>query len=178
MTKPTSDMVARMLGADRAVEVPAGAGVAPYVPCDKKCGPFSMHCVRPSDHAGKCTGFIVEAPELMSPPSPMAKAAAAFRQKAEQEEADYQARRSDQGLMQTEWGPTEENPIHDREAPQLNRDQSVAVSPTYTYNEDMTQAPRGVKLILLGQGGVAQLSEYNGDAFWIGWAALPRRATP
>lgn len=60
--------------------------------------------------------------------------------------------------------------------PHLNRDATVAVSPTYTYNEDMSQAPRGVKLILLGQGGVAQLSEYQGDPFWIGWAALPRRA--
>lgn len=64
-----------------------------------------------------------------------------------------------------------------REAPvALNRDATVAVSPTHTYNEDMSQAPRGVKLILLGQGGVAQLGEYNGDPFWIGWAALPRRA--
>lgn len=62
------------------------------------------------------------------------------------------------------------------EQPALNRDATVAVSPTYTYNEDMSQAPRGVKLILLGQGGVAQLGEYNGDPFWIGWAALPRRA--
>ena len=63
------------------------------------------------------------------------------------------------------------------EVPALNRDATVAVSPTYTYNEDMSQAPRGVKLILLGRGGVAQLSEYNGrDPFWIGWAALPRRA--
>ena len=59
----------------------------------------------------------------------------------------------------------------------LNRDATVAVSPTYTYNEDMSQAPRGVKLILLGASGVAVLTEYNGkNPFWVGWAALPRRA--
>lgn len=63
------------------------------------------------------------------------------------------------------------------EAPTLNRDATVAVSPTYTYNEDMSQAPRGVKLILLGASGVAVLTEYNGkNTFWVGWAALPRRA--
>lgn len=62
-------------------------------------------------------------------------------------------------------------------APTLNRDATVAVSPTYTYNEDMSQAPRGVKLILLGASGVAVLTEYNGkNPFWVGWAALPRRA--
>lgn len=61
--------------------------------------------------------------------------------------------------------------------PTLNRDATVAVSPTYTYNEDMSQAPRGVKLILLGASGVAVLTEYNGkNPFWVGWAALPRRA--
>ena len=61
--------------------------------------------------------------------------------------------------------------------PTLNRDATVAVSPTYTYNEDMSQAPRGVKLILLGASGVAVLTEYNGkNPFWVGRAALPRRA--
>lgn len=45
--------------------------------------------------------------------SPMAKVAAALRQKAEQEEAVYQTRRSDQGLAQSEWGPMEENPIYE-----------------------------------------------------------------
>lgn len=43
-------------------------------------------------------------------PSPMAKVAAALRQKAEQEDAAYQARRSDQGLMESEWGPMEDAP--------------------------------------------------------------------
>ena len=40
----------------------------------------------------------------------MAKVAAALRQKAEQEDAAYQARRSDQGLMESEWGPMEDAP--------------------------------------------------------------------
>lgn len=46
-------------------------------------------------------------------PSPMAKVAAALRQKAEQEDAVYQARRSDQGLMESEWGPMEDAPPHE-----------------------------------------------------------------
>lgn len=46
-------------------------------------------------------------------PSPMAKVAAALRQKAEQEDAAYQARRSDQGLMESEWGPMEDAPPHE-----------------------------------------------------------------
>ena len=46
-------------------------------------------------------------------PSPMAKVAAALRQKVEQEDAAYQARRSDQGLMESEWGPMEDAPPHE-----------------------------------------------------------------
>ena len=79
--------------------------------------------------------------------------------------------------------PTDPDPLPPGERvlcaaePTLNRDATVAVSPTYTYNEDMSQAPRGVKLILLGASGVAVLTEYNGkNPFWVGWAALPRRA--
>lgn len=45
--------------------------------------------------------------------SPMAKVADALRQKAKQEEAAYQARRSDQGLMESEWGPMEDIPPHE-----------------------------------------------------------------
>ena len=36
-----------------------------------------------------------------------------LRQKAEQEDAAYQARRSDQGLMESEWGPMEDAPPHE-----------------------------------------------------------------
>lgn len=55
-----------------------------------------------------------------------------------------------------------------------NSSGSVAVSDSYAYNKSMTTCPRGVKLILLGQGGVATLGTYDGDPFWVGWAALPK----
>ena len=64
------------------------------------------------------------------------------------------------------------NPIS---AHKLNADQTVAVSTDVYWNEDMSQAPRGVKCQLLGAGGVAVYREYHGDPFWIGWAPLPKR---
>ena len=58
-------------------------------------------------------GTIDAAEHSYTEPSPMAKVAAALRQKAEQEDAAYQARRSDQGLMESEWGPMEDAPPHE-----------------------------------------------------------------
>ena len=55
-------------------------------------------------------GWRKRAEHSYTEPSPMAKVAAALRQKAEQEDAAYQARRSDQGLMESEWGPMEDAP--------------------------------------------------------------------
>ena len=60
-------------------------------------------------------------------------------------------------------------------AHKLNADQTVAVSTDVYWNEDMGQAPRGVKLQLLGAGGVAYYNTYNGDPFWQAWAPLPKR---
>ena len=60
----------------------------------------------------------------------------------------------------------------------LNADQTVAVSTDVYWNEDMSQAPRGVKCQLLGAGGVAVYREYHGDPFWIGWAPVPKRRKP
>lgn len=57
----------------------------------------------------------------------------------------------------------------------LNTDRTAAVATGFFYREDMDAAPRAVKLILLGQGGVAALANYDGDPFWVGWAPLPRR---
>lgn len=57
----------------------------------------------------------------------------------------------------------------------LNSAKTVAVATDVYFNEDMKTCPRGVKLQLLGQGGVAVYGEYNGDSFWIGWCAVPRR---
>lgn len=140
MTKPTSDTVARMLGADRAVEVPRTESSE----LEKFKAAFKHLDL----------GLTADAWDRPVFAHPHIRSL-------------WEGWRCRAGLLMLE---TAMRPLG------TNRDQSVAVSPTYTYNEDMTQAPRGVKLILLGQGGVAQLAEYHGDPFWIGWAALPRRA--
>lgn len=57
----------------------------------------------------------------------------------------------------------------------INADHTVAVATDYYWNEDMSACPRGVKLQLLGKGGVAVYMEYRGDPFWVGWAPLPKR---
>lgn len=57
----------------------------------------------------------------------------------------------------------------------LNSDKTVAVSGTQ-YWESMDSCPRGVKVQLLGQGGVAAYAQYDGrNPFWTGWAPLPRK---
>ena len=58
----------------------------------------------------------------------------------------------------------------------LNRDRTVAVDPDY-YWQPMATCPLGVKVQLLGLGGVATYGQYlRGDTFWQGWAPLPKRA--
>ncbi len=56
----------------------------------------------------------------------------------------------------------------------LNTERSVAVATEVFWNKDMSTCPRGVKVQLLGSGGVGVYSNYGGDPFWIGWAPLPR----
>jgi hypothetical protein len=52
---------------------------------------------------------------------------------------------------------------------------SVAVDRGY-YWQPMTTCPQGVKVQLLGQGGVAIYAQYVGkDTFWTGWAPLPNK---
>jgi len=47
------------------------------------------------------------------------------------------------------------------------------------YWEPMSTCPRGVKVQLLGQGGVAYYGIYNGKDDWpVEWAPLPRRRKP
>lgn len=58
----------------------------------------------------------------------------------------------------------------------LNSDRSAAVSNDTYWNEDMSTCPRGTKVQLLGEGGAAVYSHYNGDSFWVGWCPVPRRA--
>ena len=58
----------------------------------------------------------------------------------------------------------------------LNRDKTVAVDPTYFWNDNMAECPRGVKVQLLGKSGVAVYGQWNGaDDFWVAWAPLPKR---
>lgn len=66
--------------------------------------------------------------------------------------------------------PTEPAPSH-----KLNATGSVAVATDVFWNRDMTTCPRGVKVQLLGVGGVATYGTYNGDKFWTDWAPVPRR---
>lgn len=58
----------------------------------------------------------------------------------------------------------------------LNRDRTVAVATDYEWNEDMSQCPKGVRVQLLGHGGVAAYGTWNGrEDFWVAWAPLPKR---
>lgn len=61
----------------------------------------------------------------------------------------------------------------------LNTDRTVAVATDVYWNPDMSACPRGVKVQLLGAGGVATYGEYHGpaDTFWTDWAPLPKRRT-
>ncbi len=54
------------------------------------------------------------------------------------------------------------------------RDNQVAVDHSYFW-QHMSTCPRGVKVQLLGSGGVATYGTFNGsEDFWIGWAPLPK----
>jgi hypothetical protein len=53
------------------------------------------------------------------------------------------------------------------------KDGVVAVDRTY-YWQPMATCPRGVKVQLLGNGGVATYAAYDGrNTFWRAWAPLP-----
>lgn len=57
----------------------------------------------------------------------------------------------------------------------LNTEKTVAVSNDVFWIEDMTACPRGVKVQLLGIGGVATYGTYDGkDPFWVKWQSVPR----
>lgn len=57
----------------------------------------------------------------------------------------------------------------------INAAKTVAVSTRVKFNPNMIDCPIGVKLQLLGAGGVAVYSEYHGDKFWKGWSPIPSR---
>lgn len=56
----------------------------------------------------------------------------------------------------------------------LNSKRDVAVATDYYLEKIDEHTPRGVKLQLLGQGGVLVYGQYNGDPFWTHFAPLPR----
>jgi hypothetical protein len=57
----------------------------------------------------------------------------------------------------------------------LDSSAEVAVDKFYHF-QPMNTCPIGVKVQLLGDGGVAVYSQYNGkDTFWQGWAPVPTK---
>lgn len=56
---------------------------------------------------------------------------------------------------------------------QLNSAGTVAVDRKY-YWQPLETCPRGVKVQLLGRGGVAVYGQYDGkEKWWSAWAPLP-----
>lgn len=58
----------------------------------------------------------------------------------------------------------------------INSASTVAVAVDYFWQPIDTNTPRGVKLQLLGKGGVAVYGTWNGkDPFYTHWAPVPKR---
>lgn len=58
----------------------------------------------------------------------------------------------------------------------VNNAGSVAVATDYYWTPIGADTPRGVKLQLLGLGGVATYGQWNGkDEFFTHWAPLPKK---
>lgn len=58
----------------------------------------------------------------------------------------------------------------------LNSTATVAVAVDYYWLPIDTDTPKGVKLQLLGKGGVAIYGTWNGkDTFYTHWAPVPKR---
>lgn len=58
---------------------------------------------------------------------------------------------------------------------QLNSSATVAVATDYYWEPINAYTPRGVKLQLLGRGGIAIYAIYVGDKFFTHWAPLPKK---
>lgn len=57
----------------------------------------------------------------------------------------------------------------------VNSDKTAAVSTDAEFLP-MSTCPRGVKVILLGAGGVATIGQYDGkEPFWKGWHPMLRK---
>lgn len=61
----------------------------------------------------------------------------------------------------------------------LNTTKTAAVAAEFYWSPIGNDTPRGVKILLLGRGGVASLGHYHhkpGESeFWTHWAPLPKR---
>ena len=57
----------------------------------------------------------------------------------------------------------------------INASQTAAVATDYYWIPIDENTPRGVKLQLLGKGGVAHYGTYHETQFWTHWAPLPKR---
>lgn len=58
----------------------------------------------------------------------------------------------------------------------INASKTVAVSPDYFWLPINADTPRGVKVQLLGIGGVAAYGVWDGrNRFWQAWAPLPKK---
>jgi hypothetical protein len=68
---------------------------------------------------------------------------------------------------------TEPVRVQQRDGSYRVKDRTVAVDQTYFW-QPMHTCPRGVKVQLLGRGGVATYGMDDGKTdFWRGWAPLP-----
>lgn len=56
----------------------------------------------------------------------------------------------------------------------ITKDGAACIDPDYYWRDIDQHTPRGVKLQLLGAGGVAIYAIYDGDTFWKKWAPLPK----
>lgn len=62
--------------------------------------------------------------------------------------------------------------------PKLTSNHEVAVDQDYFW-QPLTSCPLGVKVQLLGAGGVAAYGHWDGrNPFWKAWAPLPKKTTP
>ena len=59
---------------------------------------------------------------------------------------------------------------------QTTSDGAAVVDTEYFWIPVDKDTPRGAKLQLLGQGGVAIYANYDGDSFWTHWCPLPKKA--
>lgn len=60
----------------------------------------------------------------------------------------------------------------------INSNRTVAVATDYFWQPIGADTPEGVKLQLLGKGGVAVYGTWNGkDTFYTHWVPVPKRRT-